>query len=100
MMITAYRGDGLRPAPQPIVEPLLADDALLHRARAELDANAHALTEVSLSVLPRTGLGLGQLASTMDVASGTLQIGRITGIGIEANGTSLQTTVTLEVPTP
>lgn len=100
MMITAYRGDGLRAAPQIIAEPLLSDSALLHRARAELDAHAHRLTEVTLSVLPRPGLALGQLASVLDIASGALQVGRITGIGIECQGAAISTAITLEVPTP
>jgi len=97
MMITAYRGDGLRSADQVVTEPLLSDTALLQRARAELDANAHAITEMSLQTIPLTGLALGQLASATDAATGALCIGRITGISIEASNTAINTQITLEV---
>jgi len=100
MMITAYRGDGLRSASQVVSEPMLSDTALLQRARAELDANAHALTEMSLQTIPLAGMALGQMASTTDAATGTLCIGRITGISIEASGTAINTQITLEVASP
>ena len=97
MMITAYRGDGLRSADQVVTEPMLSDTALLQRARAELDANAHAITEMALQTIPLTGLALGQLASATDAATGALCIGRITGISIEASNTAINTQITLEV---
>ena len=45
MIIEVYRGDGAREG-SPIVDPLLADDALIHRGVAEMDANAHAFNRV------------------------------------------------------
>lgn len=99
MIITAYRGDGLRAAEQVITEPLLSDAALLHRACAELDANAHAITELTLDATPQANLTLGQLASAPDAATGALCVGRITGISIAADGADITTRITLEVPT-
>jgi len=100
MMITAYRGDGLRVAPEPISSALLSDAALVPRARAELDANAHALIELSLDVVPRAGLRLGQLVATTDPATAGMQLGKITGIAIDISEASIATAITVECPQP
>jgi len=100
MMITAYRGDGLRVAPEPITSALLSDAALIPRARAELDANAHALIELDLAIVPRVGLSLGQLIATTNPATMGAQIGKITGISIDISQASIATTLTVECPQP
>jgi len=100
MMITAYRGDGLRAAPEPITSALLSDAALITRARAELDANAHAIIELDLAIVPRANLALGQLVATTDPATMGAQVGKITGISIDISEASIATSITVECPQP
>lgn len=97
MILEVYRGDGLRPG-QPIVEPLLSDDALIHRGRAEMEAHAEPVDAVDITILPRPGLRLGQRVSYLDAASGRLVDARITGIELHADGDTLLTRLSLEKP--
>ncbi len=83
MMITAYRGDGLRVAPEPITSALLS-----------------ALIELDLAIVPRTGLSLGQLIATTNPATMGAQIGKITGISIDISQAAIATTITVECPQP
>jgi hypothetical protein len=100
MLIAAYRGNGLRPAPDAIIEPLLSDAALLHRARAELDAKAHPVTDLQLTIVPMQGLRLGQLVATANPATTALQVGKITALQIDVTPTGVAMQATLEVAGP
>lgn len=81
MDIEVYRGAGDRSG-APIVSPLLSDDMLMVRGRAEMNAHAHALTEHSGEVIFRPGMRLGQLAHWPDIASTAGVTAKITGISI------------------
>lgn len=98
MIVEVYRAAGERIG-RPIVELLLSGDALLQRGRAEMDANAHELTRVGLSVVARTGVRLGQLVEASDPASATPRRGKIVGIAISVRGVAIEHAVDLEVPT-
>jgi hypothetical protein len=81
MDIEVYRGAGDRTG-SPVVTPLLSDDMLIVRGRAEMNANAHAVTEHSGEVIFRPGMRLGQLAESPDITSARSIRSKITGISI------------------
>ncbi len=97
MIIEAYRGAGDRQG-QPIIEPLLADNALIHRGRAEMDANAHELNQVQLSIVFRPGVRLGHLIEAIDPSSATPYRGKITGMQITVRGAEIEHRIDVEVP--
>lgn len=97
MIIEVYRGDGLRDGP-PIIEPLLSDDALIHRGRAEMDAHAHAMNRVDLSVVFRPGFRLGQLIEATDPTSAHAYRAKVTGIQIRVTQAAIDTRLNLEQP--
>jgi hypothetical protein len=97
VIIEVYRGDGLREGP-PINEPLLADDALIHRGRAEMDANAHAFNRVEMAVVFRPGLRLGQIVEATDPSSAGAYRAKVTGIQITVTEASIDTRINLEQP--
>lgn len=97
MIIEVYRGDGARLG-VPIVEPLLSDDALIHRGRAEMDANAHQMTRVELDIAFRPGLRLGQIVSVVSPASGGAFRGKIIGIQITSSHGQITQRITVERP--
>lgn len=97
MIIEVYRGDGARQG-VPIIEPLLADDALIHRGVAEMDAHAGAVNRVDLTVLFRPGLRLGQLVEANDPTRPTPYRAKITGISIAIGPAAIETQLTLEQP--
>ena len=105
MDIQVYRGDGLRIG-TPIATPLLSNEMLIIRGRAEMNANAHAVTEHTLDVIFRPGMRLGQLAESSDIMSVKGVRSKITGISIAirlsdgANPTlTMDTQVKLRQPT-
>ena len=81
MDIEVYRGSGDRSG-VPIVSPLLSDDMLIVRGRAEMNAYAHTVTEHSGEVIFRPGMRLGQLAHLPDITSTAGVRAKITGISI------------------
>ncbi|WP_127476530.1 hypothetical protein [Sulfurivermis fontis] len=97
MIIEVYRGDGVRPG-SPIVEPLLSDDALIHRGRAEMDANAHAFNRIDMDVVFRPGIRLGQLIEAIDPSTAQPYRAKVTGIQITVTEASIETRLTLEQP--
>lgn len=97
MIIEVYRGDGAREGP-PIVEPLLSDDALIHRGVAEMDAHAHALDHVEMTVVFRPGLRLGQIIEASDPARAAPYRAKITGIQITVSEAAIDARLTLERP--
>lgn len=99
MIIECYRGAGDRTG-SPIVEPLLSDDALIHRGRAEMDAHAHELNQVTLSIVPRPGVRLGQLIEASDPANATPYRGKVTGVQITVRQADIEQVVSVEVPLP
>ena len=81
MNIEVYRGSGNRTG-TPIISPLLSNDMLIVRGRAEMNANAHPVIEHTGEVIFRPGMRLGQLAHSPDIASPAGIRAKITGISI------------------
>lgn len=79
--IEFYRGAGDRTG-TPITSPLLSDDMLIVRGRAEMNANAHAVTEHSGEIVFKAGMRMGQLAESPDITSAVPIRAKITGIVI------------------
>jgi len=97
MIIEVYRGDG-KVQGMPVVEPMLSDDALLQRGRAEMDANAHNTNRIDMSVVFRPGFRLGQIVEATDPSTATPYRAKITGIGIRITEAAIDTLLTLEQP--
>jgi hypothetical protein len=97
VILSVYRGDGAREG-MPIVEPLLSDEALLHRGVAEMDAHAAPFNQVEMAVAFRPGLRLGQIVEATDPSAATPYRAKVTGIQITVTEASIDTTVTLEQP--
>lgn len=97
MIIEVYRDDGAREG-APVIEPMLADDALIHRGTAEMDAAAHAFNAVEMDIVFRPGLRLGQVVEAADPASPTAYRAKITGIQISVTAAGIDTQLTLEAP--
>lgn len=95
MILTVYRGDGLREG-APIIEPLLSDPVLIERGRAEMDAHAHASVRVDLEVVFRPGLRLGQLIEVADPTTASPYRARVIGIALTISTTQIESQLTLE----
>ncbi len=97
MIIEVYRDDGMREG-SPIVEPLLSDEALIHRGVAEMDASARAFNQIDLSVVFRPGLRLGQIIEATDPSTARPYRAKVTGIQITVSDAAIDTQITLEQP--
>lgn len=97
MTIEVYRGDGTREGP-PVIEPLLSNDALIHRGVAEMDANAHAFNRIDMAVVFRPGFRLGQIIEATDPSTASPYRAKITGIQITVTDATIETHLTLEQP--
>ena len=97
MIIEVYRGDGLRES-APIVEPLLSDEALIHRGVAEMDANAQPFNRVELAVVFRPGFRLGQIVEATDPSTARPYRAKIVGLQITVSQASIVTHLNLEQP--
>lgn len=97
MIIAVYRGDGLRSG-TPIVEPLLSNDALMVRGKAEMNQNAHQTNHLTLSVVPLAGARLGQLVESVDVLSAVHVRSKVTGISIRITEADVSMSLNLEQP--
>lgn len=97
MIIEVYRGDGAREG-LPISEPLLSDDALIHRGVAEMNANAHAFNRVEMVVVFRPGFRLGQIVEATDPSTASPYRAKITGIQITVSEAAIETHLSLEQP--
>ena len=97
MILEVYRGDGLREG-EPIVEPLLSDEALLHRGVAEMDANAHAFNRIEMAVVYRPGVRLGQIIEATDPSTPHAYRAKVTGIQITVSEAAIDAQLTLEQP--
>ncbi len=97
MIIEVYRGDGLREG-TPIVEPLLADDALIHRGVAEMDAHAHAYNQIEMAVVFRPGFRLGQIVEATDPSTASPYRAKVTGIQITVTEAAIDMRLNLEQP--
>lgn len=87
MIVECYRGAGMRQG-DIINAPMLPDAMLVERGRAEMDANAHMVNIVTLDVVPRTGVRLGQLIEATDPTSALPLRGKVTGIKISVRAGS------------
>lgn len=97
MIIEAYRGNGQHQG-TPITEPLLSDDTLLTRGRAEMDANASPFNLVVLNVVFRPGVRLGQLIEATDPSSVKPYRAKVTGIQITVSEANIDTQLNVEQP--
>ena len=97
MIIEVYRGEGRREG-APILEPLLSDDALIHRGVAEMDANAHALNRIAMNVVFRPGLRLGQIVEATDPSTARPYRAKVVGVQITVADGVIDTQLTLEQP--
>jgi hypothetical protein len=97
MIIEAYRSDGRRMG-SPVVEPLLSDSALIFRGSAEMDAHAHQINQISMSVVFRPGFRLGQIVEATDPSSSAPYRAKLTGIQITVSEALIETQLTLEQP--
>jgi hypothetical protein len=95
--VEVYRGDGLRRGAD-ISAPLLADNVLAVRGRAELDANAQDSTDIQLEILPMAGLRLGQLVEVQDPVKIRPYRAKITGISITGTLAAPSMAINLERP--
>jgi hypothetical protein len=97
VIIEVYRGDGARDG-LPIVEPLLADDALIHRGLAEMNAHAHAFNRVEMAAVFRPGFRLGQIVEATDPSTASPYRAKVTGIQITVSEAAIEAHLTLEQP--
>ncbi len=97
MVLEVYRGDGRREG-TPLVEPLLADDALIHRGIAEMEAHAHPFHQMEMAVVFRPGLRLGQLIEAADPSTAHPYRAKVTGIEITVAAGVIDLNLTLEQP--
>ena len=97
--IEVYRGAGDRPG-TPIVEPLLADTALLARGRAEMDRHAHVVEQVELDAVFRAGLRPGQLCEVTDPTQLLARRAKLVGVALRFGGDTLECSLSLEEPKP
>ena len=97
--IEVYRDAGDRPG-APLIEPLLGDEVLIERGRAELDRHAHQPQEVDLDVIFRAGLRLGDLCEIADAAAAGPRRGRLTGISLSFDGATIDCRLALEAVNP
>ncbi len=97
MILSVYRGDGLREG-MPLVEPLLSDEALLQRGIAEMDAHAHAFNQIEMEVVFRPGFRLGQIVEATDPSTARAYRAKITGIQISVTEAAIDTRINLEQP--
>lgn len=82
----------------PIVEPLLSDNALIHRGTGEMDANAHAFNRIDMDVVFRPGIRLGQIVEATDPSTASPYRAKVTGIQIAVTQAAIETQLTLEQP--
>lgn len=97
MIIEVYRGEGAREG-TPVVEPLLSDDALIHRGVAEMDANAHAFNQIEMAVVFRPGVRLGQIVEATDPSTASPYRAKVTGIQITVSEAAIDMQLNLEQP--
>lgn len=97
MIIEVYRGLGAREG-TPVIEPLLSDDALIHRGTAEMDANAHAFNRVEMDVVFQPGFRLGDLVEATDPSTASPYRAKVTGIQITVSEAAIEMRLNLEQP--
>ncbi len=97
--IIVKRGAGIRPGAD-IIDPLLTTvGACLARGQMELDEHHEGLQSVTLEVIYRDGLLLGQIVEVYDEYEHTVYYGKITGISHAFQQSVLTTTLKLVRPT-
>lgn len=95
--IQVIRGDGSREG-QDIFEPILSDTVLLTRGTAEIDANSTQFNDVTLSIVYREGVRLGQLVQVSDPLSPNGYRAKITGISFDLTHGDASMTLNLARP--
>ena len=96
--IEVYRGVGESRGAD-IIDPLIGGSTVcaLARGRAEMDARAHRRKSVSMEILFRPNLRMGQVIRATDL-SGNPWSGMIVGITHQLNAGKALTTLTLDKP--
>jgi hypothetical protein len=97
MIIEVQRGLGDIDG-DPITEPMLSDEMLLVRGKAEMNAHAHPIVHHNLDVIYRDGLRLGQLVSVSDPATAESYKAKITGIRIRYIRGQIEANIQCEQP--
>lgn len=93
--IEVYRGKGdVRGLD--IIAPMLSDSVLLDRGIAEMNANAQQVNDITLSVVYRSGLRLGQIIEVMNPTGN--YFAKITGMSINLSHGDAQLNLNLERP--
>jgi hypothetical protein len=82
--------------PNPIVEPLLSELALVERGRYELDAHATNKSQLSVEIVYQDDLRLGEYVNLYDPTSSSYFMAKITGISLRFSKASIQQVLTLE----
>ncbi len=97
--IVVFRGAGDRKG-QDIVEPLLSSvTAKVERGRVEMDEHAKPAQSVTMDIVYRPGVRLGQLAEVHDATQGKSWKGKIVSITHKVKRTSHVTELTISRPT-
>ena len=97
--VVVFRGAGDRKG-QDIVEALLSDtSAKVERGRVEMDEHADPAQSVSMDIVYRPGVRLGQLVEVHDSTQGKSWRGKISGITHKIKRTSHVTELTISRPT-
>lgn len=96
--VVVFRGAGDRKG-QDIVEPLLSSvTAKLERGRVEMDEHAKPAQSVSMDIVYRPGVRLGQLFEVHDAAQGKSWRGKVVGITHKLTRTSHVTELSISRP--
>jgi len=97
--IFVQRGSGNKQG-EDIVDPLITSiPVALQRGRNELDEQSSAPQDISVEVVYRDGVRLGQVAKFYDAQTGLEWLGKITGITHRSSGVELLTTLQVKKPT-
>lgn len=97
--IIVQRGAGVRQG-KDVIDPLLSTiGACLARGRMELDEHTEGLQPVSMLVLYRPGLLLGDLLEVYDAYYGTVWYGKLVGIEHTVEGPEITTSLRVVRPT-
>ena len=98
--IRCYRGEGRHRVNDAVISNLLSElPACIQRGRNELDESAHGSQLVTIEMVFRPGIRLGQLVKVQETLFGSSWYAKITGIKHHVQNAKLTTELTLLKPT-